>query len=92
MPIYYFKVKHSGKSFVDDEGLSFNNMDEAWEEATVAAGQLIKDLDGELVAGTICSIEVQDEAHRPIRKLNIIIEAPDGQNTTAEAPKGPAPQ
>ena len=61
MPIDHFLVKRISTEFTDHEGIVFDNMDDAWEEATIAAGEMVKDLDGQLLPGTSCSIEVQDE-------------------------------
>jgi hypothetical protein len=76
MPLYHFKVRRSGKTYNNDEGIVFDSLDGAWEEATIAAGEMLKDLDGKLVPGTGCSIEVQDEFFNPIRLLEISVKGP----------------
>ena len=76
MPIYHFKVQRSGKTYEDHKGIFFDNLDGAWEEATKAAGEMLKDLDGTLVPVSGCSIEVQDEFYNSIRLLEISIKGP----------------
>jgi hypothetical protein len=76
MPIYYFEITRCGKTFLDEAGLEFDSIDDAWEEATAAVGRMVKELDGELVAGTGCSIAVQDEFFNTIRTLNVSVVGP----------------
>lgn len=76
MPIYHFEVKRSGKTILDHRGETFDNIDEAWEEATAKAGKLVRELDGQLVAGTGCSLAVQDEFYNTIRTINVSIAGP----------------
>jgi hypothetical protein len=76
MPIYHFEVTQIGKTVSDHQGLSFDNIDEAWEEATAKTGKMVKELDGQLVAGTACSIAVQDEFYNTIRTINVSIAGP----------------
>jgi hypothetical protein len=56
MPIYHFKQKRSAKTILDHQGELFNNIDQAWEEATAKAGRMVTELDGRLVAGSACSL------------------------------------
>jgi hypothetical protein len=76
MPIYHFTVRRFGHKYEDQNGISFKDIDGAWEEATTAAGQMVKDLDGELTPGTLCSIEVSDEFYNTIRTVSITIQGP----------------
>ena len=76
MPIYHFHVKRISTKYTDHDGIVFDNMNDAWEEATIAAGEMVKDLDGELVPGTSCSIEVQDEFYNTLRTVNITVSGP----------------
>ena len=76
MPLYHFKVIRPDVTFNDHEGALFDNVDAAWEEATIAGGLLVKDLDGNLSPGKSCAIEVQDEFFNTIRVLRITAEGP----------------
>jgi hypothetical protein len=50
MPRYFFNVYHD-KAELDREGEELPDMQAAWREATVTAGQIIQDLDGKLRPG-----------------------------------------
>ena len=76
MPTYHFKVIRPDNTFPDEDGMTFDNIEQAWEEATVAAGLLVKDLDGKLSPGKSCAIEIQDEFFNTVRTLRVIAEGP----------------
>jgi hypothetical protein len=50
VPRYFFNVHHE-RTTIDDEGEELPDMHEAWRAATLAAGEMIKEIDGELVPG-----------------------------------------
>jgi hypothetical protein len=50
MPLYFFDVCHGKSSSRNDQGLEFPDDQGAWEEATTACGEIIRDLDGEMKA------------------------------------------
>lgn len=52
-----------GEDFPDDEA--------AWREATVYAGQLLKDGGGRLRPGQEWALEVADEAGKPIFNIHV---------------------
>jgi hypothetical protein len=75
MPLYYFIVTHAGRRLVPNPtGLELPDMDAAWEEATAAAGEMIKELDGALRPGTEWSIQIQDAKRKPLRTIRVIFE------------------
>ena len=45
MPRYFFNVYHD-RAELDEEGEELPDMQAAWREATMTAGQIIQDLDG----------------------------------------------
>src|SRR5205823_2476659 len=47
MPRYFFNVYHNG-AILDEEGYELADRSAAWAEATAAAGEMIRDLDGRL--------------------------------------------
>lgn len=63
MPTYHFKVTRPRGTYTGDDGMRFDSIDGAWEEATIAGGLLVKEIDGDLSPGKSCSIEVLDEFH-----------------------------
>jgi hypothetical protein len=48
MPHYYFSTKHGTQHTDYGEALELVNDRAAWEEATVACGEILKDIDGKL--------------------------------------------
>ena len=50
MPRYFFNVYHD-RAELDEEGEELPDMQAAWREATMTAGQIIQDLDGKLRPG-----------------------------------------
>ena len=71
MPIYHFEVIHNGSGTGPHEGIDLPDMDAAWKEATIAFGQMVRDLDGSLQPGSDWSIEIQDENRRPLRYISL---------------------
>ena len=51
MPRYFFNVTQGDLPREADEGMDLPNDEAAWEEATTACGEMIKELDGKLKAG-----------------------------------------
>ena len=60
MPRYFFNVYHNG-AILDEEGYELADRSAAWAEATAAAGEMIRDLDGRLQPGKDWRLEVTDE-------------------------------
>ena len=50
MPRYFFNIHHDDVE-LDPEGQDLPDQDAAWEEATTAAGEILRDLDGKLRPG-----------------------------------------
>ena len=66
MPRYFFNVYHD-RAEPDEEGEELPDMQAAWREATVTAGQIIQDLDGKLRPRQ----GLAARGHRQIRKSAI---------------------
>ena len=71
MPLYFFEITKNGKTARPDEALELFDMDAAWEEATTACGEMIKDIDGDLQTGTDWKIEIQDEFRNTMRSITV---------------------
>ena len=71
MPLYRFVVSRNGVAEDHPSMLDLPNIQEAWAQATKSASELLKDLDGSLKAGTVWSVEIQDDAQRRLRTLLI---------------------
>jgi hypothetical protein len=70
MPRYYFNVYHD-TARPDQEGMELPDQSAAWEEATMAAGEMIRSLDGSLKPGHDWRMEVTDEFQNPLWELNL---------------------
>lgn len=71
MPRYFFHVYHGDEQYIDDVGEELPDRHAAWHEATVSAGQSIRDLDGKLQPGTDWRMDVVDERGRLIFALHV---------------------
>jgi hypothetical protein len=60
MPRYFFNVYHENAE-PDETGEQLTDLDAAWNEATVTAGEILKGLDGKLRPGVDWRLEVTDE-------------------------------
>jgi hypothetical protein len=65
MPRYFFNV-YSDRAELDEEGEELPDMQAAWREATMTAGQIIQDLDGKFRPGKEWRLEVTDEFANPL--------------------------
>ena len=71
MPRYFFNVYHD-RAELDDEGEELPDLQAAWREATVTAGQIIQDLDGKLrPGGKDWRLEVTDEFANPLYVIHV---------------------
>ena len=71
MPRYFFNVYHD-RAELDAEGEELPDMQAAWREATVTAGQIIQDLDGKLrPGGKDWRLEVTDEFANPLYVIHV---------------------
>ncbi|WFU75214.1 MULTISPECIES: hypothetical protein [unclassified Bradyrhizobium] len=65
MPRYFFNV-HDTKPIIDTEGEELPDAEAAWREAIKFAGAIFHDVDGKFRPGQEWSLEVADEARRPV--------------------------
>lgn len=72
MPRYYFHIYH--QTFrADLVGEELPDKNVAWKEATMTAGRLLQDMDGELLlSDTPWRMEVTDEFATPLFELRIV--------------------
>jgi hypothetical protein len=73
MPLYSFVTTHNGKAIEIDEPLDLPDIQAAWHEASVHAGQMLKDLDGSLSANTEWSVEIRENG-QSVRTIRILTE------------------
>jgi hypothetical protein len=70
MPRYHFNIFHD-RTHLDEEGEELPDKHAAWIEATRTAGEIIKDIDGELRPGHDWRMEVTDEFKNPLWEIHV---------------------
>jgi hypothetical protein len=76
MPRYFFHVYYD-RAELDEEGEELPDMQAAWREATVTAGQIIQDLDGKFSPGKSWRLEVTDESAKPLYVIHVSADQPN---------------
>jgi hypothetical protein len=75
MPRYFFHLNRNDEAGLDNDGLTFLDHQAAWEEATMACGEMIRTIDGQLQPGASWRMEVTDETGKLIYRLRFIAES-----------------
>lgn len=68
MPRYFFNICY-GSSIPDKEGTELPDAGAAWKEATIACGEMLRDLDGSLKVGPEWRMEVAEESGKVLFSL-----------------------
>ena len=78
MPLYFFNFSRGSvpeaRSF-KNEGLELVDNDAAWEEATTACGEKLREMDGSLRPGDGWKMEVTDAAGKAVFSLRFTTES-----------------
>jgi hypothetical protein len=69
MPRYFFHVL-DGVNLIDKEGTVLSDVEEAREQAVVAAGEAIKDMGSRFWAGEVWEMNVTDESGATVCALS----------------------
>lgn len=69
MPRYFFHLRREGAKFIDHDGQSLKDPDQAWEAAKAAALDLMRNEAADGVAWSSYHFEVTDEAGRVLLEL-----------------------
>jgi hypothetical protein len=77
MPRYFFDIHHDTLQ-PDLEGEELADKHAAWKEATVMAGEILRDIDGKLKPGHDWKMEITDEFRNPLFVLHISAQKPKG--------------
>ena len=75
MPKYFFSVRHGDQTSQHDDGIDFPDVAAVRVEATKSTGEILRDLNHALEAGSELRMEVADEARKPVFILRVIAEA-----------------
>jgi hypothetical protein len=70
MPQYFFNV-HGVRRSTDDVGEELPDDKVAWDEATIIAAELFRDIDGKFQPGQEWTLEVTDAQRRPLYLINV---------------------
>lgn len=70
MPRYFFHV-HSAAPSIDEQGHELLDDEAAWQQAVRYAGDLLRDTDRKFRPGQQWSIEVSDEAQKPLYFISV---------------------
>ena len=70
MPRYFFNIL-GRKSHTDRHGEELADKHAAWKEATIMAGQILQDMDGDFEPGHTWQLEVTDELGTPLFHIQV---------------------
>ena len=74
MPKYFFVVRRGDKMSDHSDAIEFPDIGAVQLEAIKSTGEILRDLDYPLEAGSEWRMEVVDEARRPLFSLRVIAE------------------
>ena len=73
MPRYFFNV-HDRKDLPDEEGIDLPGRNEAHRQAITTAGEMLREMDREFLAGDVWEMHVTDEAGATVCRLTFSAE------------------
>ena len=74
MPRYFFVVRHGDQTSDHSDGIEFPDIGAVQLEAVKSTGEILRDLNDPLEAGSEWRMEVVDEARKPLFSLRVIAE------------------
>ena len=74
MPLYRFSTTYGDTIFDKGDALEFEDDSAAWEEATIACGEILKGLDGSLTPDRDWRMDVHDAAGNKVFTLRLTSE------------------
>jgi hypothetical protein len=74
MPKYFFSVRHGDCTSHHSDGIDFPDIAAVQIEATRSTGEILRDLNHAIEAGSELRLEVADEGRKPIFSLRVIAE------------------
>jgi hypothetical protein len=74
MPKYFFVVRRGDKTSDHSDAIEFPDIGAVQLEAIKSTGEILRDLDYPLEAGSEWRMEVADEARKPLFSLRVIAE------------------
>ena len=74
MPKYFFVIRHGDRTSDHSDGLEFADIGAVQLEATKSTGEILRDSDQPIEAGSEWRMEVADEARKPLFSLRVTAE------------------
>jgi hypothetical protein len=74
MPKYYFVVRHQDQILHQSDGIELPDMGAILTEVTKSTGELLRELNSPIEAGSEWRMEVADEARKHLLSLRVIAE------------------
>jgi len=71
MPHYFFSTSIDGRASAQGDPLDLPDTRAAWMEATVACGEIMKEIDGQFSAPGELRLDVLDATRRPLFSLRV---------------------
>jgi hypothetical protein len=77
MPRFFLSVSNGERTTLHSDGIELPDIPAVWIEATKSTGEMLRDLNHALQAGTELRMDVADEARKPLFSLRVIAETHD---------------
>jgi hypothetical protein len=74
VPLFFFQITHGPETFPQAE-LDLPDPDAAREQATITAGEMLRDMRGRFLPGIEWRLDVADHSQKTVFRLRIIAEA-----------------
>jgi hypothetical protein len=74
MPKYFFVVRQGDQTSDESDAIEFHDISAVQLEAIKSTGEILRDLDHPIGAGSEWRMEVVDEARKPLFSLRVIAE------------------
>ena len=74
MPKYYFVIRHGDQTSDHSDGIEFPDIGAVKVEAIKSTGEILRELNYPMEAGSEWRMEVADEARKPLFSLRVIAE------------------
>ncbi len=89
MPLFFFRIRNGRYSAASEHGIELADRDAAWRELTSVCSDLIGEICRKLKHNSRWEMELLDESKRPVFRICLGAEFPDGGRPTAGAGQSP---
>ena len=74
LQVYFFRTITNGIERHRTEGLAFASREDAWQEAAISSGEIIREMDGKIQPGLDWRMEVVGPCGEVIYRLSFVAE------------------